>query len=150
MRKHNFAVLNRPPVTDYIKNDLGILLLRVTCGGMLFLHGLNSAMHGMEPIKRILESHSLPGFLAWGNFIGEVVAPLFLVAGFKTRLAALVIAFNMLMSILIAHRDIMFARGDFGGWMIELNVFYLVTAIVIFLLGAGRFSIDGRALAIKS
>lgn len=97
----------------------------------------------MAPVKGILEAQGLPSFLAWGNFIGEVVAPAFLILGIKTRVAAVVIAFNMLMSIAIAHRDIVFARSDFGGWMIELNVFYLMSAVAIALLGGGRFSVEG-------
>ena len=84
----------------------------------------------------------LPEFVAYGNLIGELVAPLFLIAGFRARIAALIIAFNMLMSVVIAHRDIAFSRNDFGGWMIELNVFYFMTALAIFLLGAGKFSLS--------
>jgi len=65
-----------------------------------------------------------------------------LIAGFKTRIAALIIASNMLMSVLIAHRDIMFSRNDFGGWMIELNVFYFMIALAVFFTGAGRYSVS--------
>ena len=85
----------------------------------------------------------LPEFIAYANLVGEVVAPLFLIAGFKARLAALVIAFNMLMTVVIAHRDIAFARNDFGGLMIELNVFYFMTALAVFLLGSGKYSVSG-------
>ena len=122
--------------------DLGKLILRVTCGGLLLLHGSNSAIHGIQHIRDMVRNAGLPEFVSYGNLVGEVVAPLFLIAGYKTRIAALVIAFNMLMSVLIAHRDIMFSRNDFGGWMIELNVFYFMTAIAVFLLGAGRFSLS--------
>ena len=122
--------------------DLGKLILRVTCGGLLLLHGSNSAIHGIQHIRDMVRNAGLPEFISYGNLVGEVVAPLFLIAGYKTRIAALVIAFNMLMSVLIAHRDIMFSRNDFGGWMIELNVFYFMTAIAVFLLGAGKFSLS--------
>jgi|SRR5690349_20236421 putative oxidoreductase len=91
----------------------------------------------------MVRNAGLPEFIAYGNLVGEVVAPLFLIAGYKTRIAALVIAFNMVMSVLIAHRDIMFSRNDFGGWMIELNVFYLMTALAVFFLGAGKFALSG-------
>ena len=68
--------------------------------------------------------------------------PVFLIAGVKARIAALVIAFNMFMSVVIAHRDIVFVRNDFGGWMIELNVFYFMTSLVIFFSGSGRYSLS--------
>ena len=84
----------------------------------------------------------LPEFIAYANLIGEVVAPLFLIIGLKARLAALIIAFNMLMTVVIAHRDIAFVRNDFGGLMIELNVFYFMTALAVFYLGSGRYSVS--------
>jgi putative oxidoreductase len=129
-------------VTIQQKEDLGKLILRITSAGLLFLHGSHSAMYGIQHVKNMVTTVGLPEFVAYGNLIGEVVAPIFIMIGYKTRLAALVMAFNMLASILIAHRDIAFARNDFGGWMIELNIFFLFTAIAIFLLGAGKWSVS--------
>jgi putative oxidoreductase len=125
-------------------NDLAKLILRVTCGGLLFLHGSHSAIHGIDHVKRMVTAAGLPEFVAYGNLIGEVLAPLFMIIGYRARIAALVVAFNMLASILIAHRDIAFARNDFGGWMIELNVFYMMTAIAVFLLGAGKYALSSK------
>lgn len=124
--------------------DIGKLILRLTCGGLLFLHGSHSAIHGIDHVKTMVTDAGLPEFIAYGNLIGEVVAPLFMILGYQTRIAAVIIAFNMLMSVLIAHRDIAFSRNDFGGWMIELNVFYFMTAIAVFLLGPGKYRV-GRA-----
>lgn len=123
-------------------SDISKLIVRLTCGGLLILHGSHSAIHGIQHVKDMVARAGLPEFIAYGNLIGEVVAPLFLIAGYKTRVAALVITFNMLMSVLIAHRDIVFARNDFGGWMIELNVFYMMTALAVFFAGAGKYSLS--------
>jgi len=120
--------------------DLAKLLLRLTCGGLLILHGSHSAIHGIQHVKDMVTRAGLPEFIAWGNLVGEVVAPLFMIVGYRARIAALVVAFNMVMSVLIAHRDIMFVRNDFGGWMIELNVFYMMTALAVFFTGAGKYS----------
>jgi len=46
------------------------------------------------------------------------------------------------LSVLIAHRDIMFSRNDFGGWMIELNALYFMTALAVFLAGSGKYSVS--------
>lgn len=124
-------------------DDLAKLILRTTCGGLLILHGSNSAIHGIQHIKDMVKATGLPESFAYGNIVGEVIAPVFMIVGYKARIAALIIALNMLASILIAHRDIAFARNDFGGWMIELNIFYLMTAIAVFFSGAGRYSLDG-------
>jgi putative oxidoreductase len=90
----------------------------------------------------MVRNAGLPEYFAYGNLIGEVVAPIFMIIGYKARIAALVVAFNMLMSVLIAHQDIAFARNDFGGWMIELNVFYFMTALAVFFAGAGKYSLS--------
>jgi putative oxidoreductase len=129
--------------TDFFRSeDIGKLIVRLTCGCLLFLHGSHSAIHGIQHIRDMLTNSGLPEFLAYGNLIGEVVAPLFMIAGFKARIAALVVAFNMLLSIVIAHRDIAFARNDFGGWMIELNIFYMMTALAVFFMGSGKYSLS--------
>jgi len=126
-----------------MREDIGKLLVRLCCGGLLILHGSRSLFEtGVPHIENILKDNGLPTFLAFGNYIGEFFAPLLVIAGFKARIAAVFIALNMLLSVLLAHRDIMFSRSDFGGWMIELNVFYFATAVAIFLLGSGRYSIS--------
>lgn len=129
-------------MAKFHNEDLAKLIVRVTCGGLLIMHGSNSLIHGIQHIKDMVRNVGLPEFIAWGNLIGEVVAPLFVIIGYKTRIAALVVAFNMLLSILIAHTDIMFSRNDFGGWMIELNIFYMMTALAVFFAGAGKYSIS--------
>lgn len=127
---------------SFHNDDLSKLIVRVTCGALLLLHGSNSLIHGIDHVRRMVLAAGLPEFVAYGNLVGEVVAPLFMIAGYKARIAALVVAFNMLASILIAHTDIMFSRNNFGGWMIELNVFYMMTALAVFFSGAGKFSIS--------
>jgi putative oxidoreductase len=122
--------------------DIAKLIVRVTCGGLLFMHGSHSAFHGIDHVKRMVTDNRLPEFISYGNLIGEFIAPIFMVIGYKSRIAALIVAFNMLMSIVIAHRDIAFVRNDFGGWMIELNVFYMLTALAVFFAGSGKYSLS--------
>jgi putative oxidoreductase len=122
--------------------DLAKLLLRITCGGVLLFHGIHKVFVEIDHIKVILEKAGLPESLAYGNIVGEFIAPIFVLLGFKTRIAALIIAFNMLMSIVIAHPDIAFSINDYGGWMIETNVLYMMTAVVLVFAGAGRYSVS--------
>lgn len=129
-------------MAKFQNDDLGKLIVRVTCAGLLIMHGSNSLLHGIQHIKDMVRNAGLPEFISYGNLVGEFVAPLFMIIGYKTRIAALIVAFNMLLSILIAHTDIMFSRNNFGGWMIELNIFYMMTAMAVFFLGAGRFSLS--------
>jgi putative oxidoreductase len=121
---------------------LSRLIIRATCGGLLVLHGSNSVIHGIQHVKDMLTKSGLPEFMAYGNYVGEVIAPIFMIIGYKSRIAALIVAFNMLMSVLIGHRDIMFMRNDFGGWMIELNVAYMMMAFAVVFTGSGKYSLS--------
>lgn len=122
--------------------DIGKLILRLCCGGPLILHGYHKAFVDIEPIKVMVSHQGLPGVLAYGTIIGEFIAPIFLIAGFGSRLAAAIVAFTMLMSVLIAHRDIAFKINDYGGLMIELNVLYMLAALAIVFVGAGKYSLS--------
>lgn len=123
--------------------DAGKLMLRVLIGLLILLHGISKITHGVGGISGMLEKASLPAFLAYGAYIGEVLAPLLLIAGAWTRAAAAVIAFNMLVAIGLAHAKQVFALNDQGGWAIELQAMYLFGAVAVALLGAGRFSAAG-------
>jgi putative oxidoreductase len=123
-------------------DDLAKLILRLTCGGILLFHGLFKVVHGVQDIKNMVAASGMPSFIAYGSYLGEFVAPILVILGYKTRIAACIIAVNMLFTIIIAHRDIVFARNDFGGWMIETNMLYMLTAVVIVFAGAGKFSLS--------
>lgn len=122
-------------------DDIGKLILRLAVGGMLLPHGIAKIAGGVEGIAGMLTEKGLPGFMAYGAYVGEVLAPLLVIAGFLTRPAAGVIAFNMVLAIWLAHAaDIFSLHPQTGGWAIELAAFYLFGALALVFTGAGRFS----------
>ena len=123
--------------------DSGKLLLRLAVGLLMLLHGIAKMTHGVDAIEGMLAQHGLPAALAYGAYVGEVVAPLFVIVGLFTRPAALIIAVNMLFAIGLAHADQIFQLGKQGGWALELQGLYLFGALAIALLGAGRISFGG-------
>lgn len=129
--------------TAITAEDLGKLVLRVSLGVMLLLHGLAKLNTGPGPIAAMLAQHDLPAFLAYAVYVGEVIAPLLLIAGLWTQPAALLVVINMLVAIGLAHAGDVFALGKQGGWAIELQGLYLFGAVAIGLLGAGRISVGG-------
>jgi putative oxidoreductase len=121
--------------------DLGKLILRLTTAGLILFHGIHKAMFGMGYIGQALAAWHLPAFVAYGVFVGEIVAPVFIIFGAWTRIASLVVIFNMIMAILLeAHRNA-FVIHRTGAWGLEAEAFFLLCALVIFLIGAGKYRI---------
>ena len=126
-----------------IAADTGKLLLRLTLGGLLLVHGISKITGGVSDIVGLVERAGLPGPLGYFVYVGEVIAPLLLIAGLWTRAAAAVVAINMVVAVYLAHvRDLLKLSAS-GGWALELQGFYLLTALAVMLLGAGRFSAGG-------
>lgn len=121
--------------------DLALLLLRCAVGGLMLLHGIAKIRHGVGGIEDMLTDKGLPAGMAWGTYLGGVVAPILLLLGFMTRPAGLFIALTMLMSIWLAFGLDGFSLGEHGGLAIELNLLYLVGGLALFFMGGGRFSV---------
>ena len=127
------------------RDDAGKLVLRLAIGLLLLLHGIAKLRFGVGWMAGPLGALGLPAIVAYGAYIGEVVAPLLAIVGKFTRLAGLVIAFNMVMAVVVARRDAVFALNRGGGWDIELEVLFAIGGILMFLFGAGRYSASGGA-----
>ena len=121
--------------------DLGKLIIRLTLGGLMLFHGIAKLFHGIGFIEGQLASHGIPAFFAYGVFIGELLAPLMVILGYQTRIGALLIAFNMLVAIALVHTHELMALGSNGGWALELQGFFLFTAIALVFLGPGRYKL---------
>ncbi len=130
----------RLPAND----DFGKLILRVITGATVLFHGFDKITHGLGGIEGLLASRGLPGFIAYGVLIGEVVAPVLIIAGFYSRLAALVLAFNMVVAVALAHVGDITALTEHGGWAVEVQAFMLFNSIAIMLLGPGRYAVNDR------
>lgn len=132
-------------MTGTAMNDLGRLLLRLALGLLILFHGVSKLAGGpaMGFITSTVDKAGLPAFVAYGVYIGEVVAPVLLVLGLWTRAAALVVAINMLFAVALVHLPQLFTIAQTGGWALELQGMYFFTAIAIVLLGAGRYSVGG-------
>lgn len=124
--------------------DIGKLVLRITIGGLMLPHGMAKfSEKSLEGIQGILASNGLPEMLSYGVYVGEVLAPILLLVGYFTRPAAAVFAFNMLVAIYLAHASELVDLGPHGGLKLEVQYLYLLGAIAIALLGAGKFSASG-------
>lgn len=123
--------------------DAGKLILRAVLAAMLLFHGISKLHHGIGFIADMLAKAGLPAVIGYGVYVGEIVAPLFILAGLFTRAAALVVAINMIVAVSLAHTSQFFTINDTGGWALELQGMYFFTAVALVLLGAGRYSVGG-------
>ena len=99
---------------------------------------------GIDFITDVVVKAGLPSFVAYGVYVGEVVAPLMVLAGWHTRVGATLIALNMIFAIGLVHASELLAIGQSGGWALELQGMFLFAALAVELLGPGRFSVDAR------
>ena len=129
---------------NLIHNDaMGKLVLRLTVAILMLFHGVAKITHpgSLEFIGNSLTGIGMPSAVAYGVYVGEVIAPLMVLIGFHSRLGGLLIVVNMIFAILLAHPGDIFSLNKHGGWAIELQGFYLFGALAIALLGSGRYAI---------
>ena len=110
-----------------------MVLLRVSLAVLMLFHGWAKITGGIAGIESMVVNAGLPAFFAYGVFVGEVVAPLLLLIGLYVVPAALVIAVNMLVAIALVHGSHLLQLNKSGGWAVELQMFFLITAIVVAL-----------------
>ena len=125
-------------------NDTGKLILRLALGALILLHGISKLRSGIDGIVSMVTADGLPPVVAYGVYIGEVLAPLMVLSGWYSRIGAGVIAINMLFAVGLVHRADVFAFAENGGWALELQGMFLFTAIAIACLGPGWYSVNGR------
>lgn len=124
-------------------DDVGKLILRLTLGVLMLLHGIAKVISGPGHIVGLVTNAGLPSALAYLVYLGEVIAPLLILVGLFTRLAALIVIGNMLVAVWLVHMGDLMRLTKTGGWALELQAFFLLTALALVFLGAGRYSIGG-------
>lgn len=127
-----------------MQEDLGKLILRVSVGGLLLLHGAHKLLTGIQKIKEMVVAHNMPEALAYGVYLGEIVGPAMMVLGLFARIGAGLVAINMATAVALAGMGhIAMLNPDSGGYALELEALYLFGGLSVMMLGAGRFSVMG-------
>ena len=124
-----------------MSEHIGKLLLRLMLGGLMLFHGVHKAIHGIGFIKMLVVAHGLPEFLAYGVYVGEILAPLLLLLGWKSRIWAGIIAFNMAVAIYLTQISAFLKVGGHGAWALEVPMFYMLSALALVFLGSGKYAI---------
>lgn len=121
--------------------DLGLLTLRIAIGLLMLFHGI-AKLKGVSFIEGLLTSKGLPAFMAYGVYITEIIAPLFLIIGYRTRLASVIYILGVLTAIFLVHSADIFTLNQHGGWGIELLGLYLFGALALIFTGGGKYALS--------
>ncbi len=116
--------------------DIGALALRVGAGGLMLVHGWPKLMQffGDQPVQFMDPlGIGVAASLALATF-AEFFCALLLVFGIMTRVAAAVLAVNMLVAV--------YALCALPWDKKELAVAYLVMYLAIVLIGGGRWGVS--------
>jgi putative oxidoreductase len=134
------------PSSQAWPEDAGKLIARVRLSVILAFHGVYKITHGVAWIGPRLTQIGLPAMLAYGTYVAEVLAPVLLILGYQVRLAALAVAVDMVMAIVLVLRPQIFSLSAAagGGWSIEFQALLLFVALAVSCLGPGRYSLDTR------
>jgi putative oxidoreductase len=124
--------------------SVGKLLLRVTLAVLMLFHGYAKITKGVSGIEGMLQGMGLPAWVAYGVYIGEVLAPLLLIFGWYARVGGLLIAVNMVFAVALAHSKQLLDLTKTGGWALELQGFFLICGLVVALIGPGRYAVNNR------
>lgn len=124
------------------KEEFGKLLLRLGVGSLMLFHGYSKLMNpgSLDWIGGTLAGNGLPSVLAYGVYVGEVLAPLMIIVGLYARLGGWLIVVNMLFALGLAHSGELLSVGEHGGWALELQGFYLLGGLIVAMLGSGKFA----------
>ena len=108
---------------------------------VIFLASGVGGISAFEQTYQFMETSGLPGFLLIPAIALELLGGVLLIAGYQTRLTALALAGFTLVAAFVFHLDftdlterIMFLK----------NLAMAGGLLVVFVNGAGRWSIDGR------
>ena len=126
-----------------INPDIAKLLLRVSLGILILFHGIHKVIHGIGGVKSMVVSAGLPEFFAYGVYVGELIAPIFIILGLYARVASTVLALNMFAAIYLAY-GFSLTLSKFGGLSWETPLFYLIMSLLVVLLGSGKYAVNSK------
>jgi putative oxidoreductase len=123
------------------KFEASTLILRLVLGVTFFVHGLVKFQGGIENIVGWFDSIGLPGVLAYGVALLEMVGGIALIVGLGSRIVSALLVLLMLGAIVKGKLAVGFlGNGQGAGW--ELDLALLVMALFIAINDSKMFALD--------
>ena len=118
------------------KNNIGLFIFRVAVSLMLMVHGVQKLDVLLSSDLKFSDPIGLgPTTTLILVLIAEIICPVMIIVGYKTRLAVIPPIILMLVAAFIVKAGTAFEAR-------ELALLYLVSFVVMGLLGPGRLSVD--------
>lgn len=119
--------------------DFGLLVLRIGLSGLMLTHGIPKLLAFIGGDMEVAGDPIKLGGLITSILviIGEFIAPVLIIIGLKTRLAALATSITMAVAAFVVHSGDPIATK-------EKALLYLVGFIAVALMGAGKLSMDRK------
>jgi len=119
--------------------DLGLLILRVGLAAMLLTHGIPKFLEFIGGNMSVVgDPIGIGGLITTLLVIlAEFIAPVLVLIGLKTRMAAILVIIEMAVAAFIVH-------GSDPIGVKEKALLYLIGFTAIALMGAGKISVDKK------
>jgi putative oxidoreductase len=119
--------------------DLGLLVLRIGVAGLMLTHGIPKFLAFIGGDLSVVGDPIGMGALLSTILvlIGELVAPVLIIIGIKTRFAAVASAITMAIAVFVVHSGDLLAKK-------EMALLFLIGFIAIAFMGAGSISVDKK------
>lgn len=119
--------------------DLMATVARVALGALFLVHGVPK-IRDLRKTMGFVKSTGFPAGAAFALLFSllEFFGGLALIAGFLTQPVAVLVALEMVATTVFAKQKLQ--KKFVGGY--ELDILYLVLAVVVVLIGAGPWSVD--------
>lgn len=138
--------MNAAVSTEPRNADLGLLLLRIALGAVIFYAGyIKLIVMGPEAVTGFFAAEGIPlaGFFAWAITLLEFVGGACLVLGLLTRPIAALLSINMVVAFLLVSIEIGFMSPD-GHSGAEVNLLLIGGFLALLFAGPGSISLDSK------
>lgn len=118
--------------------DFGLLILRVGVSALMLTHGYGKFLKLFTDPTDFGDPIGIgPTISLILAVIGEFIAPILIIIGYKTKLAAIPALITMLVATFVVH-----ASDPIGTK--EKALFYSIAFLALAFTGAGKYSIDRK------
>lgn len=115
--------------------DLGLLIMRIGFSVGLMTHGYGKFLKVVQVNFEFGDPIGIgPGLSLVLAVLGEFVAPILIILGWKTRLATIFPTLTMLVAFVIAHDGDPFSKK-------EKAFVYLIAFLTLYFTGPGKYSL---------